>query len=85
MLGDATIFASEFLAQPTVVNRQLASAIIGWLTEREALIAIEARTIQQRPVSMTQDDVSNLFLRVVVLIPLAFVFLGFAVWWNRRL
>lgn len=85
VLGDATIFASEFLAQPTVVNRQLASAIIGWLTEREALIAIEARTIQQRPVSMTQDDVSNLFLRVVVLIPLAFVFLGFAVWWNRRL
>jgi ABC-type uncharacterized transport system involved in gliding motility auxiliary subunit len=84
VLGDATLFASEFLAQPTVVNRQLASAILGWLTERDALIAIESRTIEQQPVTMTQEDVSNLFLRVVVLIPLAFIFLGFAVWWNRR-
>jgi hypothetical protein len=33
---------------------------------------------------MSEDDLSNLFLRVVVLIPLAFIFLGFAVWWNRR-
>jgi len=33
---------------------------------------------------MTQDDVTGLFFRVVVLLPLAVTFLGFAVWWNRR-
>ena len=84
VVGDATMFASEYLGEPTVVNRELASAIMGWLTEREALIAIAPRTIQHQPVSMSDDDVGNLFLRVVVLIPLAFIFLGFAVWWNRR-
>jgi ABC-type uncharacterized transport system involved in gliding motility auxiliary subunit len=84
VVGDATMFASEYLQEPTVVNRDFVSAAVGWLTEREALLAIEARTIESRPVSMSEADVDNLFLRVVVLIPLAFVFLGFAVWWNRR-
>ncbi|HJL20256.1 MAG TPA: GldG family protein [Sandaracinaceae bacterium LLY-WYZ-13_1] len=84
VVGDASLFASDFLSQPTVLNREFASAAMGWLTEREALIAIESRTIDSQPVRMTQEDVDNLFWRVVVLIPLAFVFLGFAVWWNRR-
>ena len=35
-------------------------------------------------IRMSEEDVGGLFLRVVVLIPLAFIFLGFAVWWNRR-
>lgn len=85
VIGDASLFASEFLQEPTVVNRSFASAVMGWLTQREALITIEPRTIEHRPVSMSQEDVGNLFLRVVVLIPLAFIFLGFAVWWNRRI
>ncbi|MBX3272803.1 MAG: Gldg family protein [Sandaracinaceae bacterium] len=84
VVGDATMFASEYVAEPTVVNGSFVAAAIGWLTQREALIAIDARSYRHRPVSMSQDDVLNLFLRVVVLIPLAFVFLGFAVWWNRR-
>lgn len=84
VVGDATMFASEFLSESTVVNRSFLSAAIGWLTERDALIAIEARSFEARPVRMSDEDVSNLFLRVVVLIPLAFVFLGFAVWWNRK-
>ncbi|MCB9591680.1 MAG: GldG family protein [Sandaracinaceae bacterium] len=84
VIGDATMFASEYIAESTVVNGNFASAVIGWLTQREALIAIDGRSFEHHPVSMSQDDVSNLFLRVVVLIPLAFIFLGFAVWWNRR-
>ncbi|MFK7991000.1 MAG: GldG family protein, partial [Sandaracinaceae bacterium] len=84
VIGDATLFASEYLQQDTVVNRSFASGVMGWLTERDALLAIEARTIERQPFTMSQDDIVNLFLRVVVLIPLAFIFLGIAVWWNRR-
>lgn len=84
VIGDASMFSSDFLHEPIGVNRLFASAAVGWLTEREALAAIDSRTIRHRPVSLSQDDVNNLFLRVVVLIPLAFIFLGFAVWWNRR-
>ena len=84
VIGDATVFDNAFLQEPTVVNASLVSAIIGWVTEREALIAIDARSFAHRPVSMSDEDVGNLFLRVVILIPLAFLFLGFAVWWYRR-
>ncbi len=84
VLGDATLFATDYLSSEALVNRALASAIIGWLTQRQALIAIEPRTYRQQPVVITEDDVSNLMFRVALLIPLAFVFLGVAVWWNRR-
>ena len=84
VLGDADIVSSEPISDPTNVNGNFASAAVGWLTQREALISIEARSYRHRPVSMREEDISNLFLRVVVLIPLAFMFLGFAVWWNRR-
>jgi len=84
VFGGSGMFRSEFIAEPSVVNGQLITSTIGWLTQRSALIAIDARSYEHRPVVMSDEDVSNLFLRVVVLIPLAFIFLGAAVWWNRR-
>lgn len=83
VLGDASMFTSELLGQPAAANRAFAGAVLGWVTEREALISIPARTVDQ-PAMPSEEDVTNLFFRVVVLIPLAFVFLGIAVWWNRR-
>lgn len=82
ILGDATMFTSELLGLPAA-NRAFAGAVLGWLTEREALISIPPRTVD-RPSLPSEEDVGNLFFRVVVLIPLAFIFLGIAVWWNRR-
>ncbi len=84
VLGDASMLTSELLGQPAAANRAFAGAALGWLTQREALISIPPRTVDH-PGMPSEEDVSNLFFRVVVLIPLAFVFLGIAVWWNRRL
>jgi len=84
VIGCSSVLLSDFIAQPTVVNGNFVTAAIGWLTQRRALISIEPRSFRLRPVSMQEDDVANLLLRVVVLIPLAFMFLGLAVWWNRR-
>lgn len=83
VLGDASMFTSQLLAAPSVMNLPFAGAVIGWLTEREAMISIPPRSIEQ-PAMPSEVDVGNLFFRVVVLIPLAFVFLGIAVFWNRR-
>lgn len=84
VLGDATMLTSQLLATPSVVNLPFAAATLGWLTEREAMISIPPRTVDA-PAMPTTQDVADLFFRVVVLIPLAFIFLGVAVWWNRRL
>ena len=67
-----------------VANLELASAITGWLTAREALIAIPPRRQESQPIQLSEDDAWNLGFRVVFLMPLAMVFLGLAVWWNRR-
>lgn len=84
VLGDADIFHANFLGMQEVVNYEFASAIVGWLTEREALIELPSRSMEARAVRMSQDDVNALGFRVIVLLPAAIFFLGFAVWWNRR-
>jgi hypothetical protein len=80
VLGDASLLTSELMGG---TNASFAQAIVGWLTQRRALIHIAPRTID-RPAAPSVGEEWMLFFRVVVLIPLAFVFLGFAVWWNRR-
>jgi ABC-type uncharacterized transport system involved in gliding motility auxiliary subunit len=84
VIGDADFLASELIATREVINYELASAILGWLTARQALIEVPARRMTSRPVQLTESDVFDLGFRVLVLLPLASVFLGIAVWWNRR-
>ena len=84
VIGDSDFLGSELIATQNIVNLELASAILGWLTERQALIEVPARHMTAHPVQLTESDVVDLGFRVIVLLPLAAVFLGLAVWWNRR-
>jgi hypothetical protein len=84
VLGMASIFSDEAMSSPEAVNNEFASAVVGWLTHRRALIAIAPRTYRERPVMISGEDIKDLAFRVIVLIPLAFLLLGLAVWWNRR-
>ncbi len=84
VVGDSDFLASGLIATREAINYEVASAMVGWLTERQALIAIPARRMSAAPVQLTESDVLDLFFRVVVLMPLASFFLGIAVWWNRR-
>ncbi|MBX7192735.1 MAG: GldG family protein [Sandaracinaceae bacterium] len=84
VVGDAEFLRGEALSSMQYANLELATSIAGWLCAREALISIPPRRGESHPVQLTQDDAWNLAFRVVFLMPLAVVFLGFAVWWNRR-
>jgi hypothetical protein len=84
VVGDADFLASELIATREVINYELASAILGWLTARQSLIEIPARRMTARPVQISESEVIDLGFRVLVLLPLASIFLGIAVWWNRR-
>jgi ABC-type uncharacterized transport system involved in gliding motility auxiliary subunit len=84
VVGDAEFMRGEALSSLEFANLELTSSIAGWLTSREALITIPPRRGQTNPVQLTADDAVNLGFRVIVLMPLAVVFIGFAVWWNRR-
>lgn len=84
VIGDSDFLESSFMSAQDVVNYEVTSAMIGWLTQRQALIAIPPRRVSATSVRMTEDDVESLGFRVMVLMPLAAVFLGIAVWWSRR-
>jgi len=82
--GDSDWLAPQFIDQSEVANVDLLSSFTGWLTEREALVAIAPRKINAQSVVMTEDGLFGVFLRVVLLMPLSAFVLGLGVWWQRR-
>lgn len=84
VVGDADWLRSELIEQPSVANRDFAESIVGHLTERQALVSIAPRRARAHALLMPADGPRSIFIRVVVLLPLAFGLLGFSVWWSRR-
>jgi ABC-type uncharacterized transport system len=60
------------------------SGCANWLLNREQLIGIAAKVPTTLTFSLNEDALRNLRWLVLVLIPLIFVVLGTAVWWQRR-
>ena len=84
VVGDSEWISPQFITQTQVANVDLLSSLTGWLTEREALVAIAPRKINAQSVVMTEDGLFGVFLRVVLLMPLSALVLGLGVWWQRR-
>lgn len=84
VVGDAEFFTGEFMRSPQVVNLDFASATVGWLTQRDALIELPARRVTLTPVRVSSADIVSVWMKVVVLLPLSVIFFGLAIWWNRR-
>jgi ABC-2 type transport system permease protein len=84
VVGDSDFLQATLLEAPELANFHLASAWTGWLTEREALIAIPPKRLKGGNIVFTQEDLSALLFRVGVLLPGAALLLGLAVWFNRR-
>ena len=60
------------------------SGCANWLLSREELIGIAPKVPKTLTFSLSDDAVRNLRWLVLALIPLIFVVLGTAVWWQRR-
>jgi hypothetical protein len=60
------------------------SGCANWLLNREQLIGIAPKVPKTLTFSLNEDALRNLRWLVLVLIPLVFVVLGTAVWWQRR-
>ena len=84
VVGDSDLFEGPLLGSPELTNIHLASAWIGWLVEREALIAVPPKKAARGSVTFTQGDLGGIFFRVLVLLPLLVLIVGVAVWLNRR-
>jgi hypothetical protein len=84
VIGDSEWISPQALQQPQLANVDLLASFTGFLTEREALISIAPRKIEAQAMMITEDGLFGVFLRVVLLMPLAAAVLGVGVWWQRR-
>jgi hypothetical protein len=84
VMTDSDWVAPELLTQPQVANVDWLGSATGFLTQRDALISIAPRKLNARSVLITEDGLFGIFLRVVLLMPLATAVLGLGVWWQRR-
>lgn len=84
VVGDADFLQPALLQTPELENYLLMSSFVGWLTEREALIAIPPKKVKGGELVLSQDDLSAIFFRVVVLLPGAMMLCGIGVWLGRR-
>ncbi len=84
VVGDSDFLERTFLSQQQFANYDIFNGWVGWVTEREALISIAPREGDAQAVVMTAGDVAGVGFRVLVLMPLSILLLGFAVWWSRR-
>ncbi|MCG8553829.1 MAG: Gldg family protein, partial [Proteobacteria bacterium] len=84
VVGDSDWLDASFLDSPVLSNVYLLAAFTGWLTERDALIALPPKKATLGHVAFDQAALSGLLLRAVVLMPLSALLIGVAVWWARR-
>jgi ABC-2 type transport system permease protein len=84
VIGDSDFLTDALLQTPELANFHLASALIGWTSQRPALIEIPPKKIKSGNILFSQDDLWSLLFRVVGLLPGAALILGVAVWLNRK-
>ena len=65
-------------------NMDLALNSFNWLVEREDAVAVRPREVYESRVELYGDETSDVFLYVVVLMPLGGALLGLLGWFVRR-
>ena len=80
--GDADFASNGGIAN--AANFYLVTAALNWLLDREALISIPPKSTDQVAVTLSRSDIAQVTFFVLLILPLASVALGIAVWLKRR-
>jgi gliding motility-associatede transport system auxiliary component len=80
--GDADFASNGGLAN--AANLYLLSAAANWALERESLVAIPPKAADQVAVTLSRGDIGRMTIVSLLLLPLAAIGLGLAVWMKRR-
>ena len=82
IVGDGDFASNSFL--PHVSNGDFAMTVVRWLVREERATAVTTRIPVPPMILLSDMQQSMMFLFVEVLLPLAVIALGVAVWWRRR-
>ena len=82
VFGDADWASNAGIAN--AANRLLLSSAANWALERESLVAIPPKSADQLAVTLTRRDIGQVAFVVMLLLPLAAIAMGVAIWARRR-
>jgi hypothetical protein len=82
LVGSAGFAANAFF--PYASNGELAVSMIRWLADDTATPLLKPTAYSLSEIRLTHRQMQVTFLVLVVLLPLAVMMLGAAVWWRRR-
>jgi ABC-type uncharacterized transport system involved in gliding motility auxiliary subunit len=82
VIGDSDFASNGTLGVPG--NRDLFMNTIGWLSQQDNLISIRPKDADDRRITLTATQESNIFWLSLLIIP-GFIFAaGVSTWWRRR-
>ena len=58
--------------------------IVGWLSQQENLISIRPKDADDRRITLTATQQSNIMLESLLVIPVAIFGMGVYTWWRKR-
>ncbi len=84
VVGGSTWATNEVLPLGAFGDQDLFLNMMNWLSSDEDLISIRPKEPENRPLALTQGQISRIFLSSVIGFPLIILLGGAAVWWKRR-
>ena len=83
LVGDTNFAANSFF--PYVSNGDLAVEMVRWLADDEARPAAKPQTFSPlQQITLTRDQMRDIFVMVELVLPMSVVLFGGLVWWRRR-
>lgn len=82
VIGDSDFASNRYLGVPG--NAPLFLNTINWLALQEGLIAIRPKTPASSPLSMTQEQVTQLQFFTLLIFPALLIGNAVRIWWRRR-
>ena len=82
LFGDSDFASNAYFNE--IANGDLFLMAVGWLAEEVDLLAIRPKDPENRRINVTLGQSRMIFWASVILLPLAMLVMGTAIWMRRR-
>lgn len=82
VIGDGDFLSNTYVGNSG--NLELGMRIINWLSSDDDLVSIPSRVVEDAQLNMSQLAQGTLGLGFLLVLPLAFLAIGFYLWWQRK-
>ncbi len=83
VVGDSDFITNELASAP-VLNADLFLNMVNWAAEDEDLISIRPREPEDRRIFLSSQQMTNVVLFSLLIVPGVILVTGISVWWGRR-